>query len=95
MAVPANREESAARATIEKALRHNTFDSATGAALITTAKSLFYKDRTWDALFEDGAMPGISRDELNHARASLPEARVDQKRIDALALLNSLSPHLS
>ena len=83
------------RATIEKALRHNTFDTATGAALITTAKSLFYKDRTWDALFEDGAMPGISRDELNHARASLPEARVDQKRIDALALLNSLSPHLS
>ena len=67
------------RATIEKALRHNTFDTATGAALITTAKSLFYKDRTWDALFEDGAMPGISRDELNHARASLPEARVRSK----------------
>ena len=83
------------RATIDEALRHNTFDTATGAALITTAKSLFYKDRTWDALFEDGAMPGISRDELDHSRASLPEARVDQKRIDALALLNSLSPHLS
>ena len=83
------------RATIDEALRHNTIDNATGAALITTAKSLFYKTRTWDALFDDGSMPGISRDQLNRARVSLPKARVDQKRIHALALLRSLSPHLS
>jgi hypothetical protein len=75
------------RATAERAVRQNEWDAGTGELIVAAAKSLFYKERTWEAVFERALDFGLSADRTRSARASLPAFQVDVKRMDALDLL--------
>jgi hypothetical protein len=73
------------RATVDAAIMAGVLRPADGLALIDRAKALFYADRSWDALLDpaDGQRLGPFAEWL-------PGNRVAQKRLDALALLESL-----
>jgi hypothetical protein len=83
------------RATIDQALRLELVEAATAAALVRIAKSLFYKERTYSTILQTAARSGLSRDTLERFAAWLPDGRIDQKRIDALAMVHAMSAHLA
>jgi hypothetical protein len=72
------------RATVDAAVGAGVLRPADGQALIGRAKALFYADRSWDALLD----PADGR--FGEFAAWLPGNRVARKRLDALALLESL-----
>jgi hypothetical protein len=51
------------------------------------AKNLFFGERNWPALMKAAPRLGLAPSELAALEAWLPEGRVDQKRLDALAML--------
>lgn len=89
------------RATFARAVAEQVIDAATGAALIAHAKALPYAERSYAAALaalerapEEGAEgaeggPALA-EALARLRAWLPQHRVAQKRLDALALLRAL-----
>jgi hypothetical protein len=83
------------RAGIAEAIRCGVVDDSTGAAIVSAAKTLFYKDRTWDKIVEQASRAGVSRRELDRARAWLDACAVDQKRSDAGQMLRAVLQHLS
>ena len=77
------------RATLERATREGILAAEEAAALLGRARSLHYRDRTWDevlASMEAGAAARL--------RSWLPGGRVDLKRADAVALLTELAAFL-
>jgi hypothetical protein len=83
------------RATIEHALQHKIVEPAIAAALLRAAKSLFYKDRTYEAILRGADTSGLCQDALRGFMAWLPSGRVDQKRLDALEMVQAIIAHLS
>ncbi|HLV65703.1 MAG TPA: TfuA-like protein [Polyangiaceae bacterium] len=76
------------RATLRAALSAGAIDSASEAALITAAKSLFYAERTFDTVI---AASAIATPERRSLQAWLQEhGPVDQKRSDAVSLLERM-----
>lgn len=71
------------RATLEAAILAGVIGAAAAVDLAARAKSMFYKERTWQALLTNQA----------ELAAWLPAHRVDQKRQDALALLDAMRAH--
>jgi hypothetical protein len=78
------------RATLRAAARHGAIGEATRAALEGIAKAAFYPDRSYALLLSEGHRAGLPPGELSRLRAWLPRGRVDQKRLDALALLHAV-----
>jgi len=54
------------------------------------AKSLYFGDRNWPILLEGAAAQGVAESEAAALRDWLPLGRVDQKRLDALAMLAAM-----
>jgi hypothetical protein len=80
------------RATVARALRDGVVDGQRGDALLRAAKSLFYKERTWEAaLTVAGAGMGLPDDGAARLRCWLAGNVVDQKREDALGMLTELA----
>lgn len=75
------------RATMAQALDHGLLPPRTADRIITSAKALFYKDRTWETVLQPGSRSGLSGGECDQARSAVRLARTDQKRIDAEAML--------
>lgn len=75
------------RATVSASLAAGVVTPATGEAVVSVARSLFYPDRTWDRVLAATPAPGP---ELAALRDWLPSGRVDQKRADAIALLTRM-----
>jgi hypothetical protein len=61
--------------------------------LTAAAKSFFYKERTWQAVLDTTAVSNAAAARAR-LKAWLPTGRVDQKRRDALAMLEAISAHL-
>jgi hypothetical protein len=78
------------RATLAAAVRETVISEATQAVLERTAKSEFYPTRHYALLFEHGRRLNLPESELAALRGWLPRGRVDQKKIDALELLQRL-----
>jgi hypothetical protein len=78
------------RGTLAAAARGGIIAGATRDALVRIAKDLFYHDRTFERLFEGAAERSVRPQELAALRAWLPQGRVDQKREDALAMLEAM-----
>ena len=78
------------RRTLDEAACDGLIAPATRDHLIRIAKDLFYHDRTFDRLLGRAAEQSMSAGELEALRAWLPEGRVDQKREDALAMLEAM-----
>jgi hypothetical protein len=71
------------RATLAKAQKENVLDEATHSQLLCIAKTTFYQQRSFQQLVHEGThIHGVE----SLARW-LPNNKVDQKRIDGLALL--------
>ena len=82
------------RATVAEALRAGIMTEPAAAALIQAAKSLFYKDRTYELIVEKAAGMGPHQHALRRFTAWLPSGQVDQKRRDALAMVEAIEGHL-
>ena len=74
-------------ATTQAAVRQAVIDAEFAGELVATAQSLFYKERDWDRII-DSVTDNI--DQFDRFRKWLAEGYVDQKRIDALALLHKM-----
>ena len=59
-------------------------------ALVKAAKALFFPDRAYPQLLTQGRADGLHEYELAALENWLPRGRVDQKRLDAVALLQAM-----
>ncbi len=78
------------RATVKKATAADVISPATAAALIEIAKSLYYKKRSYDRLLADASVRQLPSNELARLMAWLPKNLVNQKRLDAIAMLQAI-----
>jgi hypothetical protein len=85
------------RHTLAAAARAGILAAGTRDALVGIAKGIFYKDRDWhyERLLERAAEEALPRDELDALSAWLPKGRVNQKRDDALELLEVMQRMLA
>jgi hypothetical protein len=82
------------RATLDRAVVLGIIDCAVASVLTKVSKSIFYKKRTYDRLLDAAASCGVDLAALNRFAAFLGEGRVDQKQLDARAMLETLNAHL-
>lgn len=75
------------RATLRAAERGNILPNGVRGDLERIAKALFYPDRCYPLLLRRAAEAGIAPGVIDALQAFLPGGRVNQKRLDALALL--------
>jgi hypothetical protein len=78
------------RATMTKAIAADVVPPATAAALIEIAKSLYYKQRSYDRLLAEASGHGLPADEVARFKAWLPKNQINQKRLDAIAMLQAI-----
>jgi hypothetical protein len=83
------------RATLDKAVADGALDGRLAARLTEIGKTLFYKERGWDALLRLAAGNGLPPAPLRDFEAWLPSGQVDQKRIDALEMIAAIRAHLA
>jgi hypothetical protein len=82
------------RATLEHALQSGIVEPDVASALVEVAKSLFYKDRTYEAIVKAATARRLASDALDRFAAWLPRGQLDQKRIDAEEMLHAMMAHL-
>lgn len=78
------------RATLERAEGEGILSRRTRLALEAFAKALHFPRRSWSALLDPAAAHGVAEAEIAALRAWLPKGAVDQKRIDAIAMLRAM-----
>jgi len=83
------------RATLAEATRCGILAPDLAAHLTGIAKSLFYKDRTYDGVLKRAGVSGVPAGPLQALAVWLPSDRVDQKQIEAEALLAAIRAHLA
>jgi hypothetical protein len=83
------------RATLTQAERAGVLDRFSASALEVIAKRIFYKHRTYDLIVTQARREGILEHILANFSAWLPRGCVDQKRLDALALIDAVLDHLN
>lgn len=83
------------RATFAAALHQGLLDEPEERALVRIAKSLFYPDRTFPAILRVFRSEGAPASLVDRLAAWLPEGRVNQKRLDAIAMLRALRDDLA
>lgn len=83
------------RATLDSAAEAGIVSPRAAGLLTAFAKSLFFKDRTWAAVLAHPSIAKASRRVGRPLAEWLPENRVEQKRIDALAMVGIMREHSS
>jgi hypothetical protein len=83
------------RQTLQKAERVGVITEELHATLVKIGKDLFYPDRTYTLIIRRALECGLPRDQLDRLRHWLPESRVDQKRKDAVAMLQLIRERLA
>jgi hypothetical protein len=79
------------RSTVAAAIEEGVLSETAGELVIQTARSLFYPDRVWEHLLD--RLP-CREDQLDAFRTWLPRGRVDQKRADAVGMLQRMRSDL-
>ena len=79
------------RATLEKAHAERIITGPEAQLLLVTARAFNYRERSWPVLLDGLAEPTLAA----RLRRWLPNGRVDQKRSDALALLDRLAAFMA
>jgi hypothetical protein len=79
------------RATLAAARAEGVIGPDTHDRLVRAAKALFYPDRAYPIVLSRAEAEGADASELAAFCAFLPQGRVGQKRLDALALLDRLA----
>jgi hypothetical protein len=83
------------RATFTHAASIGIVEPAAAAKLVKAAKALFYKERTYSAVLANAVAADVPPEQITRLAEWLPVGRIDQKRADALALIETLISHLS
>ena len=83
------------RCTLADAQRTGVISATTRARLVSIAKALFFPERSYDRLLQRAREEGIVDDELRALEAWLPHGRINQKRADALAMLEAMRKFLA
>jgi hypothetical protein len=83
------------RATIDRALQLGVVEPVFAARLVSIAKSLFYKDRTYEAILKAATEQGLAPELVGGFASWLPGGQVDQKRIDASEMLEAMTAHIA
>lgn len=83
------------RATLAAAEASGVIRPASAATLLELARRLFYPERSYPRLLDAAATQGLDPTELATLRAWLPQGQIDQKRADALALLDHIRTRLA
>jgi hypothetical protein len=78
------------RATLRKARDEGLIDEAQHDRLVELAKARFFPERAYQQLLDDAEADGFGADVLERLRAFVTTSAVDQKRLDALALLTHI-----
>jgi hypothetical protein len=78
------------RATAQSAAAAGVLTAADAETLCRAAKSLFYKDRSWEVIVQSAKAAGVSPSSLDNLIAWLPANAIDVKRRDALALVQAM-----
>jgi hypothetical protein len=77
------------RETLIAAVASGILSTGDSAKLSMIAKSCFYQDRKWDHILSL-AESGLKQETLDQFKSWLPDGAVDQKRLDALSLLQEI-----
>ena len=83
------------RATFAEVVNCGVLTPELAARLTEIAKILFYKKRTYEAVFEAAAASGVPAAPLRALADWLPSGRIDQKRRDADAMLDAIRAHVA
>jgi hypothetical protein len=83
------------RATLDKAVAEGALDRWLVARLTEIGKTLFYKERSWDAILGLANGRGLPPMSLDRLAVWLQSGRVDQKQIDALRMIAMIREHLA
>jgi hypothetical protein len=83
------------RATFRRAVDESIIDDETCRRLTAIAKSMYFPDRTFSAIFREATAAGVPDSSLDRLRQFVASSSVDLKRQDALALLQTIRdlPH--
>ncbi|HMA94200.1 MAG TPA: TfuA-like protein [Polyangiaceae bacterium] len=76
------------RATLQRALDERIIGSATEQRLVSVAKALHYPERNYSKLLATAQRHGEDDGDLERLKRWLPEHKVNQKRLDALEMLD-------
>jgi hypothetical protein len=79
------------RCTLAQAERAAVLGAATRARLVGLAKALFFPERSYERLLQEGRDAGLPPAQLAALENWLPAGRVNQKRADALAMLEAIA----
>ncbi|MGE5340230.1 MAG: TfuA-like protein [Candidatus Omnitrophota bacterium] len=79
------------RETFKMATQHKIIDTTTYAALIESAKSLFYTDRSFENIFKRASEKGINPRQFEKLKAFTEEFYVDLLKQDALDMLREIA----
>lgn len=82
------------RATLDAAVSEGDLRPSLRAELLRIAKALYFPERNYENLLRIAASEGLPKQQLAAFGAWLPEGRVDQKRLDAIAMLEEMGRHL-
>ncbi len=82
------------RVTLARAVDRGIVEADEAREIAQAAKSIFYKKRTYPAVLDAAVARGLAAASLKRLEQWLPEGQIDQKRLDALALLQAISTHL-
>ena len=82
------------RATVGKARSSGVLDEESAAGMLGVAKRLYYAERTYARVMEIAEAEGIPASTLESFRRWLPAGAVNQKRDDAVTMLQVMHPCL-
>jgi hypothetical protein len=79
------------RCTLAQAIQALVISDATAHTCLSIAKNLFYPERLYPNLLKQAQLAGCPAAEIEALRAWLPTGRIDQKRLDAIAMLQAMA----
>lgn len=82
------------RRTLSDAFAEGMIGASTRQVLESIAKELPYRRRTFQVILSLSREQGVDADELARLQAWLPRGRVDQKREDAILMLQAMREHV-
>jgi hypothetical protein len=82
------------RATMNAASREEIISASLAAELTAIAKAMFYKDRTYNAVLQSAPLASLPHRSWGDFTKWLLQGRLDQKQIDARAMLDAIVTHI-
>jgi hypothetical protein len=82
------------RETLDKAIAEGVLDRWLVASLTEIGRTVFYKERSWDAILGLASRRGLAPVLLERFAAWLRSGQIDRKRADALDMIAAIRAHL-